>query len=87
MVQADNRCVCGIPLSGNNPTQSLFPSYFLLTTFMSCHYFFIHTDASSSVSLAGRDDAARMYYDETPKEERCDTSITAIMRAATKNKQ
>jgi hypothetical protein len=32
-------------------------------------------------------DAARMYYDETPKEERCDTSITAIMRAATKNKQ
>jgi hypothetical protein len=33
------------------------------------------------------DDAARKYYDETPKEERCNTGITAVMRATTKTKQ
>jgi hypothetical protein len=33
------------------------------------------------------DDAARKYYNETPKEERCDTGVTAVMRAAAKTKQ
>jgi hypothetical protein len=32
------------------------------------------------------DDAARKYYDETPKEERSDTEVTAVMRAAAKTK-
>jgi phosphoenolpyruvate synthase/pyruvate phosphate dikinase len=33
------------------------------------------------------DDAARKYYDETPKEERSDTEVTAVMRAAAKTKR
>jgi hypothetical protein len=33
------------------------------------------------------DNAARKYYDETSKEERCDTSVIIVMRAAAKNKQ
>jgi hypothetical protein len=33
------------------------------------------------------DDAARKYYDETPKEEKSDTEVTAVMRAAAKTKQ
>jgi hypothetical protein len=32
-------------------------------------------------------DAARKYYDETPKDERSDTEVTAVMRAAAKTKQ
>jgi hypothetical protein len=31
-------------------------------------------------------DAARKYYDEIPKEERSDTSVTAVMIAAAKSK-
>jgi hypothetical protein len=33
------------------------------------------------------DDAATKYYDETPKEERSDTEVTAVMRAAAKTKR
>jgi hypothetical protein len=33
------------------------------------------------------DDAARKYYDETPKEERSDTEVTAVMRATAKTKR
>jgi hypothetical protein len=33
------------------------------------------------------DDAARKYYDETPKEEKSDTEVTAVMRAAAKTKR
>jgi hypothetical protein len=33
------------------------------------------------------DDAARKYYDETPKDDRSDTEVTAVMRAAAKTKQ
>jgi hypothetical protein len=33
------------------------------------------------------DDAARKYYDEIPKEERSDTEVTAVMRAAAKTKR
>jgi hypothetical protein len=33
------------------------------------------------------DDVMRKYYNETPKEERCDTGVTAVMKAAAKNKQ
>jgi hypothetical protein len=33
------------------------------------------------------DDAVRKYYDETPKEEKYDTGITAVMRAIAKTKQ
>jgi hypothetical protein len=32
-------------------------------------------------------DAARKYYDETPKEERSDTKVIAVMRAAAKTKR
>jgi hypothetical protein len=32
------------------------------------------------------DDAARKYYDETPKEERSDTEVTPVMRATIKTK-
>jgi hypothetical protein len=32
-------------------------------------------------------DVARKYYDETPKKEKNDTEIIAIMRAAAKSKQ
>jgi hypothetical protein len=32
------------------------------------------------------DDAARKYYEETPKEDRSDSGITAVMRAAAKSK-
>jgi hypothetical protein len=32
------------------------------------------------------DDAARKYYNETPKEDRNDAGVTAAMRAAAKNK-
>jgi hypothetical protein len=31
-------------------------------------------------------DAARKYYDETPKEERSNTEVTAVIRAAAKTK-
>jgi hypothetical protein len=37
-------------------------------------------------SLRNSDDAARKYYDETSKEERSDTNVTAVMRAAAKTK-
>jgi hypothetical protein len=33
------------------------------------------------------DDAARKYYDDTAKEDRSDTAITALMRAAARSKQ
>jgi hypothetical protein len=33
------------------------------------------------------DDAARKYYDETPKEDRSDEGVTAAMRSAAKSKQ
>ena len=33
------------------------------------------------------DAATRKYYEETPKEDRNDTVVTAVMRHATKNKQ
>jgi hypothetical protein len=33
------------------------------------------------------DEAARKYYDETPKKERYNTSITIVMRAVAKSKQ
>jgi phosphoenolpyruvate synthase/pyruvate phosphate dikinase len=33
------------------------------------------------------DDAARKYYEETPKEDRNDAAITAVMRHAAKTKQ
>jgi hypothetical protein len=33
------------------------------------------------------DDAARKYYDEATKEDRSDTAVTAVMRAAAKSKQ
>jgi hypothetical protein len=33
------------------------------------------------------DDVARKYYEETPKEDRNDTAVTAIMRHATKSRQ
>jgi hypothetical protein len=33
------------------------------------------------------DDAARKYYDETAKEDRSDTAVTAVMRAAAKTMQ
>jgi hypothetical protein len=32
------------------------------------------------------DDAAKKYYDETPKEEKSDTDVIAVMRAAAKTK-
>jgi hypothetical protein len=32
------------------------------------------------------DDAARKYYEETPKEDRSDTGVTAVMRVAAKAK-
>jgi hypothetical protein len=33
------------------------------------------------------DDAARKYYDETAKEDRSDTTVTVLMRAAAKTRQ
>ena len=33
------------------------------------------------------DDAARKYYNETPKEDQSDIGVTAVMRAAPKSKQ
>jgi hypothetical protein len=33
------------------------------------------------------DNAARKYYDETTKEDRSDTAVTAVMRAATRTRQ
>jgi hypothetical protein len=33
------------------------------------------------------DDAARKYYDETPKEDWRDVGVTAVMEAAAKSKQ
>jgi hypothetical protein len=33
------------------------------------------------------DDAARKYYDETPKDERNDTEVPAVMKAAAKTKK
>jgi hypothetical protein len=33
------------------------------------------------------DDAARKYYEETPKEDRSDAAVTAVMRAAARTKQ
>jgi hypothetical protein len=33
------------------------------------------------------DDAARKYYEETPKDNRSDTAVIAVMRATTRSKQ
>jgi hypothetical protein len=33
------------------------------------------------------DDAARKYYNETPKEDQSDIGVTTVMRAAAKSKQ
>jgi hypothetical protein len=33
------------------------------------------------------DDVVRKYYDETAKEDRSDTAVTAVMRAASKTRQ
>ena len=44
------------------------------------YYLFQHEIGEAS------DDAARKYYDETPKEDRSDVGITAAMRAAARTK-
>jgi hypothetical protein len=45
----------------------------------------IHCHLQQEIGEAS-DDAARKYYDETPMEDRIDTSVTAAMRAVAKTK-
>jgi hypothetical protein len=91
IVQADNRCACCIPLSGYFLTPSFYLFNFSLSRFMSsftfasivnqvpiCH--FQHKIAEAS------DDVARKYYKETPKDDRSDSSVAAVMKAAAKSK-
>jgi hypothetical protein len=92
MVQADNRCVCCILLSGYFLTPSFYLFNFhcqgscLAFTFASilmqvhfCHFQQETTEAS--------DNAAKKYYEETLKEDRSNFGVTAVMRAAAKSKQ
>jgi hypothetical protein len=45
----------------------------------------IHCHLQQEIGEAS-DDAARKYYDETPKEDKNDAGVTAAMKAAAKNK-
>ena len=88
MVQADDWYICCIHLSGNFLT-SFYSFNSSLSRFMSCLYvcmlvpiYHFHQEI-----LEAFDDAARKYYEETPKEDMSNITVIAVMRAATKNKQ
>jgi hypothetical protein len=48
-----------------------------------CWFLFVHLQQEIAEAL---DDAARKYYDETPKDERNDSEVTAVMKAVAKTK-
>jgi hypothetical protein len=78
MVQAHNRCVCCISLPG---ISSILLMLFLAPIDLSLRL----NPYSEVVFLCSL--AARKYYDETPKEDRSDEGVTAVMRSAAKSKQ
>jgi hypothetical protein len=70
---------CSLRRSSESVLVALTSRRYILMLIPICHFQQEIAEAS--------DDVARKYYEETPKEDRNDTAVTAIMRHATKSRQ